>query len=113
MIMTVIWKRINDTGKNWRHVYKVILALSLFIRKFTIKILTSNVMEFLIICGDFISQFTVCLIFVCLVFTKKTDVFLCCWTSSGFDCFGLPGSTWVGAGHRGDKGTRLSDISNL
>lgn len=23
MIMNVIWKRINDTGKNWRHVYKV------------------------------------------------------------------------------------------
>ncbi|CAJ1977807.1 unnamed protein product [Sphenostylis stenocarpa] len=22
MIMAVIWKRINDTGKNWRHVYK-------------------------------------------------------------------------------------------
>ncbi|GFY92852.1 ENTH/VHS family protein [Actinidia rufa] len=22
MIMSVIWKRINDTGKNWRHVYK-------------------------------------------------------------------------------------------
>ena len=21
--MAVIWKRINDTGKNWRHVYKV------------------------------------------------------------------------------------------
>ncbi|XP_040999598.1 clathrin interactor EPSIN 2-like isoform X2 [Juglans microcarpa x Juglans regia] len=24
MIMAVIWKRINDTGKNWRHVYKTL-----------------------------------------------------------------------------------------
>lgn len=24
MIMAVLWKRINDTGKNWRHVYKVL-----------------------------------------------------------------------------------------
>lgn len=23
IIMSIIWKRINDTGKNWRHVYKV------------------------------------------------------------------------------------------
>lgn len=27
MIMTVIWKRINDTGKNWRHVYKGLTVL--------------------------------------------------------------------------------------
>ncbi|EPS68369.1 hypothetical protein M569_06399, partial [Genlisea aurea] len=27
MIMTVIWKRINDTGKNWRHVYKGLVVL--------------------------------------------------------------------------------------
>uniref|UniRef100_M0ZZZ0 Epsin, N-terminal; ENTH/VHS n=1 Tax=Solanum tuberosum TaxID=4113 RepID=M0ZZZ0_SOLTU len=24
MIMSVVWKRINDTGKNWRHVYKTL-----------------------------------------------------------------------------------------
>jgi len=23
LIMVVIWKRLSDTGKNWRHVYKV------------------------------------------------------------------------------------------
>jgi hypothetical protein len=23
MIMTVLYKRLNDTGRNWRHVYKV------------------------------------------------------------------------------------------
>ncbi|KAH7691481.1 epsin protein [Dioscorea alata] len=27
MIMNVIWKRINDTGKNWRHVYKGLIVL--------------------------------------------------------------------------------------
>ncbi|KAG1359762.1 clathrin interactor EPSIN 2 [Cocos nucifera] len=27
MIMHVIWKRINDTGKNWRHVYKGLIVL--------------------------------------------------------------------------------------
>lgn len=27
MIMAVIWRRINDTGKNWRHVYKALTVL--------------------------------------------------------------------------------------
>ncbi|KAL9247105.1 hypothetical protein vseg_020570 [Gypsophila vaccaria] len=27
MIMGVLWKRINDTGKNWRHVYKALTVL--------------------------------------------------------------------------------------
>ncbi|XP_058101716.1 clathrin interactor EPSIN 2-like [Magnolia sinica] len=27
MIMAVLWKRINDTGKNWRHVYKALTVL--------------------------------------------------------------------------------------
>ncbi|XP_022878835.1 clathrin interactor EPSIN 3-like isoform X2 [Olea europaea var. sylvestris] len=27
MLMAVIWKRINDTGKNWRHVYKGLTVL--------------------------------------------------------------------------------------
>ncbi|XAR71125.1 hypothetical protein NMG60_11028245 [Bertholletia excelsa] len=27
MIMAVIWKRISDTGKNWRHVYKALTVL--------------------------------------------------------------------------------------
>lgn len=27
MIMSVIWKRVNDTGKNWRHVYKALTVL--------------------------------------------------------------------------------------
>ncbi|XP_074286014.1 clathrin interactor EPSIN 3-like [Silene latifolia] len=27
MIMAILWKRINDTGKNWRHVYKALTVL--------------------------------------------------------------------------------------
>ncbi|WOL18077.1 clathrin interactor EPSIN 2-like isoform X3 [Canna indica] len=27
MITSVLWKRINDTGKNWRHVYKALIVL--------------------------------------------------------------------------------------
>ncbi|KAK4489116.1 hypothetical protein RD792_004910 [Penstemon davidsonii] len=27
MIMSLLWKRINDTGKNWRHVYKALTVL--------------------------------------------------------------------------------------
>lgn len=28
IIMSIIWKRINDTGKNWRHVYKVCIYIT-------------------------------------------------------------------------------------
>ncbi|KAL1535277.1 clathrin interactor EPSIN 2-like isoform X2 [Salvia divinorum] len=31
MITSVIWKRINDTGKNWRHVYKALTVLEYLI----------------------------------------------------------------------------------
>ncbi|CAN6279669.1 unnamed protein product [Urochloa humidicola] len=27
MVMNIVWKRINDTGKNWRHVYKGLIVL--------------------------------------------------------------------------------------
>ncbi|KAG8060651.1 hypothetical protein GUJ93_ZPchr0002g26526 [Zizania palustris] len=27
MVMNVVWKRINDTGKNWRHIYKGLIVL--------------------------------------------------------------------------------------
>ncbi|KAI3683438.1 hypothetical protein L1987_83941 [Smallanthus sonchifolius] len=27
MIMSIVWKRVNDTGKNWRHVYKGLTVL--------------------------------------------------------------------------------------
>uniref|UniRef100_A0A665UKN1 ENTH domain-containing protein n=2 Tax=Percomorphaceae TaxID=1489872 RepID=A0A665UKN1_ECHNA len=29
-VMGMVWKRLNDSGKNWRHVYKVILENKLF-----------------------------------------------------------------------------------
>lgn len=31
-IMQMIWKRLNDTGKNWRHVYKGLLVLDYIIK---------------------------------------------------------------------------------
>lgn len=30
-IMSMVWKRLNDHGKNWRHVYKVSLAVLLLL----------------------------------------------------------------------------------
>ncbi|KAK4750359.1 hypothetical protein SAY87_027808 [Trapa incisa] len=35
VIMSVIWKRINDNGKNWRHVYKLPLTLRTTMPKWT------------------------------------------------------------------------------
>ncbi|KAH7352694.1 hypothetical protein KP509_19G058900 [Ceratopteris richardii] len=31
MIMSIIWKRINDTGRNWRHVYKALTLLEFLV----------------------------------------------------------------------------------
>lgn len=31
-IMQMIWKRLNDHGKNWRHVYKALLLLEYLIK---------------------------------------------------------------------------------
>lgn len=31
MIMAVLWKRINDTGRNWRHVYKALTVLEFLV----------------------------------------------------------------------------------
>ena len=31
-IMTMIWKRVNDHGKNWRHVYKSLVLLDYLIK---------------------------------------------------------------------------------
>lgn len=30
-IMSMVWKRLNDHGKNWRHVYKVSLVVLLLL----------------------------------------------------------------------------------
>lgn len=34
-IMSMIWKRLNDHGKNWRHVYKVSMHHLLFLEIYT------------------------------------------------------------------------------
>eukprot|EP00245_Coleochaete_scutata_P012605 TRINITY_DN490_c0_g1_i2.p1 TRINITY_DN490_c0_g1~~TRINITY_DN490_c0_g1_i2.p1 ORF type:complete len:702 (+),score=194.87 TRINITY_DN490_c0_g1_i2:215-2320(+) len=31
MIMAILWKRLNDTGKNWRHVYKALTVLEFLV----------------------------------------------------------------------------------
>ena len=31
-IMQMIWKRLNDHGKNWRHVYKAMVLLEYLIK---------------------------------------------------------------------------------
>ena len=31
-IMQMVWKRINDSGKNWRHVYKALVLLEYLIK---------------------------------------------------------------------------------
>ena len=31
-IMQMIWKRVNDSGKNWRHVYKALVLLEYLIK---------------------------------------------------------------------------------
>lgn len=31
-VMSIIWKRLNDSGKNWRHVYKSLVLLDFLIK---------------------------------------------------------------------------------
>lgn len=30
-IMSMVWKRLNDHGKNWRHVYKVCVCVCVYV----------------------------------------------------------------------------------
>ena len=32
MVMSMMWKRLNDMGKNWRHVYKSLLLLDYLLK---------------------------------------------------------------------------------
>lgn len=51
-IMSIVWKRLNDSGKNWRHVYKSLVLLD-----FLIKCGHEKVMVFWLICIiDFFSH---------------------------------------------------------
>ena len=45
-IMQMIWKRLNDHGKNWRHVYKALVLL-----EYLIKTGSEKVIAILGICG--------------------------------------------------------------
>ena len=45
-IMQMIWKRLNDHGKNWRHVYKALVLL-----EYLIKTGSEKVIAILRICG--------------------------------------------------------------
>jgi epsin len=31
LIMSILWKRLNDTGKDWRHVYKSLTVLEFLV----------------------------------------------------------------------------------
>lgn len=42
-IMQMIWKRLNDHGKNWRHVYKALVLLEYLIKTGTEKVSSSSV----------------------------------------------------------------------
>lgn len=37
-IMAMVWKRLNDHGKNWRHVYKALVLLDYLIKTGTEKV---------------------------------------------------------------------------
>jgi hypothetical protein len=40
-IMQMIWKRLNDHGKNWRHVYKALVLLEYLIKTGSEKVRTN------------------------------------------------------------------------
>ena len=41
-IMQMVWKRLNDHGKNWRHVYKALVLLEYLIKTGSEKVLASK-----------------------------------------------------------------------
>lgn len=45
-IMQMIWKRLNDHGKNWRHVYKALLLLEYLIKTGSEKVLSYRLFLF-------------------------------------------------------------------
>jgi hypothetical protein len=42
-IMQMIWKRLNDHGKNWRHVYKALVLLEYLIKTGSEKVDKKNI----------------------------------------------------------------------
>ena len=50
-IMQMIWKRLNDHGKNWRHVYKALVLLEYLIKTGSEKVIaTPGICGFLSVC---------------------------------------------------------------
>ncbi len=47
-IMQMIWKRLNDHGKNWRHVYKALVLLEYLIKTGSEKVVEKLSLENLI-----------------------------------------------------------------
>jgi len=41
-IMQMVWKRLNDHGKNWRHVYKALVLLEYLIKTGSEKVILRN-----------------------------------------------------------------------
>ena len=41
-IMQMVWKRLNDHGKNWRHVYKALVLLEYLIKTGSEKVMKRN-----------------------------------------------------------------------
>ena len=41
-IMQMVWKRLNDHGKNWRHVYKALVLLEYLIKTGSEKVFVNN-----------------------------------------------------------------------
>jgi len=46
-IMQMIWKRLNDNGRNWRHVYKALVLLEYLIKTGSEKVSHLKVSDFL------------------------------------------------------------------
>ena len=50
-IMQMIWKRLNDHGKNWRHVYKALVLLEYLIKTGSEKVIAiPGICGFLFVC---------------------------------------------------------------
>lgn len=74
-IMQMIWKRLNDHGKNWRHVYKALLLLEYLIKTGSEKVnLNRTQIRVLRISSVFhFSVVQALLLLVIVLFTQRID----------------------------------------
>jgi epsin len=47
-IMQMLWKRLNDHGRNWRHVYKALVLLEYLIKTGSEKVSLSPFLQFVL-----------------------------------------------------------------